>query len=96
MPSNLFAVILNEGHEKGMARLRKAYPEHSQIYTDLGDNVFIVTGDTRTNDVAEAAGLTRSNADEGIRGAVFKLNGSFAGYTKQTLWEWIENAEEGT
>ncbi|MCY3984265.1 MAG: hypothetical protein OXC72_09410 [Roseovarius sp.] len=36
----------------------------------------------------------KNQADEGIRGAVLKLNGSLAGFTRQTFWEWIENAED--
>ena len=91
MPNNLFAVVLTDGQEDGAARLRSAYSE-AQFY-ELGDNVFIVADDTLTSAVAKAAALTKDQADEGIRGVVFKLNGSYTGFTRQSLWEWLENAE---
>ena len=91
MPKSLFAVVLTEAQEVGAARLRKAYTD-SQIYP-LGDNVFIVADETLTSAVAKEAALTKDQAEEGIRGVVFKLNGSYTGYTRQSLWEWLENAE---
>ena len=91
MPKDLFAVVLTEGQEAGAARLREAYPE-TQIYP-LGENVFIVSGDMLSSAVAKAAALTKEHADEGIRGVVFKLNGSYTGFTRQSLWEWLEKAE---
>ena len=93
MPRNLFAVVLTEGQEAGAARLRAAYPD-TQRY-ELGDNVFIVAGETLSSAVAKSAALTKEQAEEGIRGVVFKLNGSYTGYTRQSLWEWLENAEGG-
>ena len=92
MTRSLFAVILTEGKEKGAKKLLDAY-DGSQIYTALGDNVFIIADDTLTGDIAKTAGLTKDQAGEGIRGTVLKLNGSLAGYTRQTFWEWLENVE---
>lgn len=90
MPRNLFAVVLTEGQDAGAAMLREAYSAE-KIYP-LGDNVFIVSDDL-TGSVAKAAALTKEQADYGIRGVVFKLNGSYTGFTRQSLWEWLENAE---
>lgn len=92
MARSLFVVILNEGKEKGAERLLNAY-DSSQIYTALGDNVFIISDDTLTGDIAKTAGLTKDQAGDGIRGTVLKLNGSLAGYTRSTFWEWLENVE---
>lgn len=91
MPRNLFAVVLTEGKEEAAARLRKTYSE-AQVY-ELGENVFIVTDDNLTHSVAKTAALTKDQSEAGIRGVVFKLNGSYTGYTRQSLWEWLENAE---
>jgi len=91
MPRNLFAVILTEGQKAAAARLREAYSE-AQVY-ELDENVFIVSDDRFTGTVAKAAALTREQAESGIRGVVFKLNGAYTGYTRQSLWEWLENAE---
>ena len=91
MPRNLFAGVLTENREEAARRLREAYSE-AQVY-ELEENVFIVSDDTLTRSVAKAAGLARDQADIGVRGVVFKLNGSYTGYTRQSLWEWLENAE---
>ena len=93
MARSLFAVILNEGVERGTEKLMRAY-DGSQIYTALGDNVFIIADDTLTGEIAKTAGLTKDQAEEGIRGTVLKLNGSLAGYTRNTFWEWLENVED--
>ena len=91
MSKNLFAVVLTEGQESAAERLRSAYT-NAQVY-QLGQNVFIVADDSLTGEVAKAAALTREQSGKGIRGVVFKLNGSYTGYTRQSLWEWLENAE---
>ena len=93
MPQNLFAVVLTKEQERGAARLRRAYPE-SAIF-QLDENAFVITGDTLSSDVARAAGVGRDSDDEGIRGVVFKLNGSYSGFATPSLWEWLEKAEEG-
>ena len=92
MPRSLFAVVLTDGQEAGAERLRKEYSD-AQVY-ELGDNVFIVSGDTLSSSVAKSAALTKEQAKAGIRGVVFKLNGSYTGYTRASLWEWLENAED--
>lgn len=91
MTRNLFAVVLTEGREAGARRLRAAYPG-AQLY-QLEGNVFIVADANLSRSVAEAAALTKEQAEAGIRGVVFKLNGFYTGYTRQSLWEWLENAE---
>ncbi len=91
MPRNLFAVVLTEGQEPGAARLRVAYPE-AQRY-ELEDNVFIVADETLSSAVAKKVGISKEQTEDGIRGVVFKLNGSYSGFTRQSLWEWLENIE---
>ena len=89
MPNNLFAVVLTEREEKGAGMLMEAYPKAYAI----APNIFLVAADTLTAEVAKAAALTREQEAEGVRGIVFKLNGSYTGYTRRTSWEWLEDAE---
>ena len=89
MPQNVFTVVLTDGQEKGSALLREAYPKAYEPE----DNIFLVADDVLSSKIAKAVGLTKEDEDRGIRGAVFKLNGSYAGYTRQSLWEWLEDAE---
>ncbi len=91
MSKSLFAVVLTDGQEAGATRLREAY-SNAQVY-ELENNVFLVSGDMLSSTVAASAALTKEQEDEGIRGVVFKLNGSYTGYTRASLWEWLENVE---
>ena len=90
MSKNLFAVVLTEGQDRGAALLRTAYPKTYQ----LTDDVFLVADDALTGSVARAAALTKEEREKGVRGVVFRLNGSYTGYTRQSLWEWLEEAED--
>ena len=91
MPNNIFAVVLTEGQEKGATLLRKEYPK-AAIY-ELADNVVLVAMDDLTGDVAKKAALTKERGTEGVRGVVFRLNGSYTGYAPGSLWEWLEEAD---
>ncbi len=90
MPKNLFAVVFTEGREKGFANLKDTHPKAYR----LTDTVALVAADALSGQVAKDAGLSRDEPDEEARGVVFKLNGSYTGYSRQTLWEWLEEAEE--
>ena len=89
MSKNVFAVVLLDGEDKGAKLLQKAHPKAFP----LADNVFLVADDGLTATVADAASLTKEKANEGIRGVVFRLNGTYTGYAKQSLWEWLADAE---
>lgn len=89
MARNVFAVVLTEEQAKGAALLRESYPGCYEI----AENIFLVADDALTGAVADAAALTREKEGEGIRGAVFRLNGSYTGYTRQSMWEWLQEAE---
>ncbi len=89
MSQNIFAVVLAEGHEKVHSLLLETYPNAFQLI----NGVILVACKELTSSVASAAALTKEKEDQGVRGAVFKLNGSYTGFTRQSLWEWLENAE---
>ena len=91
MAKSIFVVILAEGQDAGAERLRKMYPT---AYELAGNVFFIAEDEALTGTVAKALGLTKEDAESGIRGAVFRLNGSYTGFTRRTLWEWLEKAED--
>ncbi len=86
---NVFAVGLNSGQDKGISLLQKYYPN---IYK-LEDNVILVACNELTSDVVDNVALTKSKEDEGVRGAVFSLNGFYTGFAKPSLWEWLGDIE---
>lgn len=89
MAKNVFAVVLTEEQAKGAALLRESYPGCYEI----AENIFLVADDALTGGIADAAALTREKAEQGVRGAVFRLNGSYTGYTRQSMWEWLQEVE---
>lgn len=90
MSQSIFAVVLTRGQDKGYALLKESY---RSVY-QLQDNIILVAGNDLSSEIAKAATLTKDQEDEGVRGAVFKLNGSYTGYAPSALWEWLENVEE--
>ena len=92
MSRNLFAVVLTGEQDKGAALISAAFG--NDCYP-LGDNTFVVASDGLSRDVAMSAGVfeDRDGNPGEVRGVVFKLNGSYTGYTRQSLWEWLEEQE---
>ena len=95
MPQSLFVVVLTDNKEQGVERLKRFYGDDAdtRIYTELGSNVVMISDDTRVHRIADRAGITEGHSDLGISGAVFKLNGSMAGYASSEFWEWIDRVE---
>lgn len=91
MSENLFAVVFTTGAEKGVENVLDQYRKRKSF--QLADNIVIVASDELSSEIAEAASLTQGGNEQGITGAVFKLNGAYAGYARGDLWEWIEKVE---
>ena len=70
-----------------LERLREKFPEVHK-YTST---CFLVSADSLTKEVAEAAGLRRENG--GFTGVVFRLDG-YSGFTDTSLWEWISKVSD--
>ena len=92
MPKKLFAIVLNEPNREVDERIAKAYPRRFK-YTDT---CYLVAFDESviTEDIAEGTGLKGEDRIENASGVVFKLNAAYSGYTKKTLWEWLNSVEE--
>lgn len=58
------------------------------------DTFFLVVGNVYdvSENVAVAAGI--KGEQRRTSGVVFRLNGSYSGFTKRTLWEWLNDAAE--
>ena len=68
-----------------MRRLREAYPRHHLI----ADNLILVASEDIAELVAQKVGIKGESRIEGVTGAVFKLNGAYAGFASRALWEWL-------
>lgn len=92
MPKKLFAIVLNEPNNEVAKRITTAYSKLFK-YTDT---CYLVAFDEAviTEDIAEEVGLKGEDRIEDASGVVFKLNSAYSGYTKKTLWEWLNSIEE--
>lgn len=83
---NNFAVVYTgTGNTAAVRALKKAYPGAYEMVTD---RVYLVRDSGFTADVAVKAGI-KSSPRLG-KGAAFKLNTGYSGYTARTLWEWLD------
>ena len=87
----LFAVILNDPNEPVESRLHEAFGEQNVF--PMNDRTFLVASDEITENVTVKAGIKGDDRIENSRGAVFRLNGAYAGYTVKSLWEWLSDHE---
>ena len=87
---SVFAVVLNEPNAEIEQRLRERYPNAFS----LTDTFHLVQDQTITENITVNIGLKGDDRVEPARGVVFRLNGSYSGYTTRALWEWLEQAEE--
>lgn len=90
MSSNIHAVVFTKEAEKGMALLQEKYGNDAY---KIKNDVILVASNDLSSQIADYSSISKETND-GVRGAVFKLNGSYAGYAQGSLWEWLESKEE--
>lgn len=81
---NVFAVIFTDPNPQAAEHLRAAF---AGAYELVPNTVYLVRSDQLSADVAQQAGIKSDNRVS--RGAVFKLNHAYSGYTSRSLWEWL-------
>ena len=91
MAQKLYAVALDNPEPAVEGRLKERY---AKVFKQT-DTLILVVGGTNdvSEDVAVVAGIKGEQREVG--GVVFRLNGSYSGYTKRTLWEWLQDATDG-
>ena len=91
MAKKMYAVALDQPEPMVEERLKEHY---ASVFKHT-DSLYLVVGDV--NDVAENIAIAAGIKGERRRfsGVVFRLNGSYSGYTKRTLWEWLKDVTEG-
>ena len=82
---NMFAVVFTDPLPvSAVNQLRNSFPG---LYEMVPNTVYLVRSDELSSDVATKAGI---KSDPRIaRGAVFKLNHAYSGFTSKDLWEWL-------
>ena len=90
MARKVYAVALDNPEPTVEHRLKQRY-ESVFKYTD---SFYLVAGNVNdlSENVAVAAGIKGERRE--FSGVVFRLNGSYSGFTKRTLWEWLNDVAD--
>lgn len=81
---NVFVVIFTDPSSDAIDHLRKSFPN---LYEMVPKTVCLVRSDELSSDVALKAGI--KSTPRVAKGAVFKLNHAYSGFTSKSLWEWL-------
>ena len=87
---SVFAIVLKEPDQQVLDRLDAAYPDNFR----LSETFALVCSDELTEKVAKKVGLKGKDRIPDGSGAVFRLRGTYSGYTTRSLWEWLEEHED--
>lgn len=87
---SIFAIVLHETNSEVAQRIKTEYPNNF-MYTDT---FYLVESNSIAATVALNIGLKGDDRIEEASGVVFKLNHSFSGYTKRSLWDWLSDVED--
>lgn len=88
MSKGIFLVALRNENQEVEGRIKQLYPSG---HYKLSDNIFLISTDTITRDLAIEIGIRNDDYIES--GVAFRLEGSYAGRFTPSLWEWM--AKEG-
>lgn len=91
MAQKIYAVALDKPEPAVEERLKDRY---TRVFKHTDTLLFVVGGaNDISEDLAVAAGIKGEQRE--VDGVVFRLRGSYSGYTKSTLWEWMKDATDG-
>ncbi len=90
MAQSLYAVVLDSPEPAVEGRLKEHY---ARVFRQTDTLILVVGGVDDSEDVAVAAGVRGEQRE--VSGVVFRLSGSYSGYTKRGLWEWLRDATDG-
>ena len=85
--TKIYAVALDSKSEDAEQRLR----EHYDKMFKHTDELFLIVGKENdlAYDVARIVGLKEKTPT--VAGVVFRLSGSYSGFTDPALWEWLKD-----
>ena len=87
---SIFVVALRQEN----AEVEKRIVDHYRSYK-MSPTCILVASEDLSEEVATRIGIKGQARIETALGAVFRLNGAYSGFTKKSLWEWINKVESG-
>lgn len=89
----VFVVVSNEEFSnRFVQRVEQLYP----LSYRYAENVFFIEDENIPETIATRLGIKVEEGNEESRlamGAVFGLDGSYAGWTSKALWDWLRRRE---
>ena len=87
-----FVIVFTEPSPQGAERVVKTSSAMlAPPYELVPDTVYITKSPSTCDEIARAVGI--KGEDRVAAGVVFKLGAGYAGFTKKTLWEWLDDDE---
>lgn len=86
---SIFAIVLHEANPEVAERIDSQYPGNFAY----NDTFYLVNSSSISATIALNIGLKGDDRIDESSGVVFKLNDSFSGFTKRSLWEWLSSVE---
>ncbi|MBE8191317.1 MAG: hypothetical protein HAW64_03760 [Alphaproteobacteria bacterium] len=87
---SIFITTLQSKEEEIGSKISTSY--EGSYYRLPDTSVYLISTADFSEEICEKIGLKGEDRIEGALGAVFKMNSSYAGYSTQNLWDWIERA----
>ena len=91
---SIFVITLNDNASPELReRIEQFYPEPNSF--EFSGNIFFVQDKNIPQTIAERLGIRVE--EDNLRtnnGAVFKLDGSYSGFTSRALWDWLSLMED--
>lgn len=89
---SIFVVVLNQdAPDLFESKIKELYPRSYRY----ADNVFFLEDDNIPETIANRLGIKVEDENQRTAtGAVFGLDGSYAGYTAKALWDWLQRVEK--
>ena len=84
MSKGIFLVALSNENQEVEGKIKQLYPSN---HYKLSDNVFLISTDTISRNLASEIGIRDDDYIES--GVAFRLEGSYAGRFTPSLWEWL-------
>ena len=84
---SVYVVIVDSEEEKVKELLESSYPN---CYPHISNKKLVfVRSEDAAEQIATKIGIKGENRIKGGSGVVFKLNSTYAGFTHNSLWEWL-------
>lgn len=81
----------NKRVENRISEIREA--EKDFEFFKYSDNIFFIASIKTSDEIAHEIGLKGEHRFENASGVVIRMNGTYSGFTRRSLWDWLGNVD---